>query len=371
MILNKGILVKNIGLGILMSGFVATSVAAPAKPVLGFYASWSPPTVQWTKITHLMFAFIFPGTSGTVTGNAVPSSLVSAAHAAGVKVIASVGGANDFRNFSGVAANASYRANFATSLKTYITTNNIDGVDIDWEYPTGAQDSANFTLLLAAVRNAIGTSKILTVDLPPTGEKGQWISKSALSICDFYNVMAYDFTGAFEGSLVGQHSSYSQAILGVLYWKNRGVPKEKVVLGVPFYGKDFNSGGNGVDYNNIMASNPNLSPDADSVGKTWFNGVTTMTKKATYVALNGYGGIMIWQLGGDVSSGPKSLLDAIQNGLKTVSLFNSRNSKQRTTLSTTLGFEGPSWSIYDLNGRQLSSELSPNRKAYPYAIQLP
>jgi GH18 family chitinase len=308
----QGIGAKTAALGALAL-LCGAAQAAPKKPVLGFYSSWAPPSVRWDKITHLMYAFLLPSGGGSFS-NDVPGSLISEAHSHNVKLIASIGGAHNSTEFPGFAASSSGRSAFANSCKAVVNAG-ADGVDIDWEYPANAQDSANFTLLLKAVRSAIGASKIISMDLAPTNEKGQWVSRSALDIGDFYNCMAYDFTGDFPGSLVGQHSSYNASVIGIYYWwKNRGVAKEKVVMGVPFYGKNFNAGGTPVDYKDIMSANPGLSPDADSVGKTWFNGVTTMKKKATYVAQNSYGGVMIWQLGGD-ASGSKSLLDAINDGL--------------------------------------------------------
>jgi chitinase len=285
----------------------------PKLPVLAFYAEWDQPgSVDYNKVTHILLAFSLPQGGGSVQGY-VPGGLVSSAHGAGVKVIASIGGANHGSIFPGIASSAGARSTFANSCKSLIDNNQLDGVDIDWEYPLNASDSANFTLLLKAVRSAIG-SKLLTIDVAADGEKGAFIHKSALLIPDFVNVMSYDFTGSFAGSAIGQHAPYSKATSNLNYWRVKGVPMDKLILGVPFYGKDFNAGGNAVPYGQIMSSNPSLSPDADSVGRTWFNGVTTMKKKATYVAQNNYGGIMIWELAQD-AGGSKSLLEAVNQGL--------------------------------------------------------
>lgn len=300
--------------GAILPAFFLPADAKPKLPVLGFYASWAPPSVRYDKITHLMYAFLTPSGGGQISGG-VPGDLVSSAHGNGVKIIASIGGANNSSGFPALAASASGRSAFANACKS-ITDGGVDGVDIDWEFPANAGDSTNFGLLIKAVRSAIGTSKLITLELAPTDEKGRWIPKAALDAGNFYTAMAFDFTGDFPGSQVGQHSSYQQGVLGINYWwRNRGVAKEKVVMGVPFYGKNFNAGGAAVDYKDIVSSNPGLSADADQVGMTWFNGPTTIKKKATYVAENSYGGVMVWQLGGDTSPGAKSLLDAIEQGL--------------------------------------------------------
>jgi GH18 family chitinase len=290
------------------------SAAAPKKPVLAFYTQWNAPgSVDFSKITHLLFAFSLPNGGGSVNGY-VPGGVVSQAHAAGVKCMISIGGVNNSAAFPGIAANAGSRTAFANSVKSILDQNNVDGVDIDWEFPANAQDSANFTLLLKAVRAAVGT-KLISCDVAPDGEKGQWVSRSAATIPDFWNIMAYDYTGAFPGSLIGQHAPYSKATVAMTYWRAKGAPKDHIIMGLPFYGKDFNAGGNAVPYSQIIGANPGLSPDADSVGRTWFNGVTTIKKKATYVAQNSYGGIMVWEMNMD-ASGSKSLMNAALEGLQ-------------------------------------------------------
>jgi chitinase len=315
--------------------------AKPRKPVLAFYTEWSPPgSIDYNKITHLLLAFSLPQGGGSVTGF-VPGGVVSAAHAAGVKVLASVGGANHGTVFPGIASNAGARTTFANSLKSICDANGLDGVDIDWEYPLTVQDSANFTLLLKAVRSAIGT-KLLTIDVAADGEKGSFVHKNALSIPDFVNVMSYDFTGSFAGSVVGQHSPYTKATSNLNYWRAKGVPREKLILGVPFYGKDFNQGGAPVAYGTIMANNPSVSPDADSVGRCWFNGVTTIKKKATYVAQMEYGGIMIWELSQD-AGGAKSLLTALNTGLEAPSATLTPDSRLRAQPSGEIGVPGKVW----------------------------
>ncbi|MDB5048781.1 MAG: chitinase [Fibrobacteres bacterium] len=300
--------------GVLLPAFLMPAEAKPKLPVFGFYTSWAPPSVRYDKITHLMYAFLNPGGGGQITGS-VPGDVISTAHGAGVKVIASIGGANNSSGFPTLAASASGRSAFAGACKAIVDAG-ADGVDIDWEFPANATDSTNFTLLLKAIRASIGASKLITLELAPTDEKGRWVPKGSVDIADFYTAMAFDFTGDFPGSVVGQHSTYQQGVLGINYWwRNRGVRKDKVVMGVPFYGKNFNAGGSAVDYKDIVNANPGLAAAADSVGKTWFNGPVTIKKKATYVAEQAYGGVMIWQLGGDTSPGAKSLLDAIEQGL--------------------------------------------------------
>ena len=132
--------------------------------------------------------------------------------------------------------------------------------------------------------------------------------------------MCYDFSGPWSDP--GPHSSFEQAVgsgddenaLGLAYWVNyRGFPKEKILMGVPFYGRDFDyNDGAGVTYASIVDEYPD-APYMDQVDNIYYNGVETMARKTQYVLDNDYSGIMIWELAQDV--GPEadsiSLLNAI------------------------------------------------------------
>ena len=129
---------------------------------------------------------------------------------------------------------------------------------------------------------------------------------------DFVNVMAYDATGSWNPKAPGQHSSIEFAKRNVDYWRKRGLPPSKTVLGVPFYGygfgKAFRKGG--YAYSAILAAHPDAATH-DQVGETmWYNGVATIEAKTRYAIEHQLAGIMIWSLNQDVK-GDKSLLDAI------------------------------------------------------------
>lgn len=101
------------------------------------------------------------------------------------------------------------------------------------------------------------------------------------------------------------------------FWTDRGLPKSKVVLGVPFYGYGFGDAyrNYGYDYKEILG----LFPDAatkDQVGSTiWYNGIPTMKAKAQWVRDEDLAGVMIWSLDADVK-GDNSLLTALDKTLR-------------------------------------------------------
>ena len=142
--------------------------------------------------------------------------------------------------------------------------------------------------------------------------RSPWVPDTVFEHYDFINIMAYDKTGPWAPNSPGQHSSYEFAVENVAYWLGRGLPKSKLVLGVPFYGHGFGeaaaSGGN--TYAKILATHPGAEK-VDQIGNTiWYNGIPTIRKKAQFVVDEDLGGVMIWAINGDVK-GEHSLLSAI------------------------------------------------------------
>ena len=120
--------------------------------------------------------------------------------------------------------------------------------------------------------------------------------------------MAYDNAGFWNPTSPAQHSSYSFAEDNINFWKTTGnISGEKLVLGVPFYGHNFDDL-SFVTYGQMVQSNVSYA-DVDRVGNTFYNGRPTIEQKVQ-LAHNKVGGIMIWELGQD-SFNAYSLLTAI------------------------------------------------------------
>jgi len=143
----------------------------------------NPWKIDYTKYTIINYAFFQPQPDGRVTGwdawadenlllgeinwSTVPpsyypnTSLVDMAHNNGVEVLVSIGGWTLSDNFTAIAADPANRALFAQSCVDLIAFYNLDGVDIDWEYPGyephggSTADKVNFTLLMQKIRDAI------------------------------------------------------------------------------------------------------------------------------------------------------------------------------------------------------------------------
>ncbi|UOQ53753.1 glycosyl hydrolase family 18 protein [Hymenobacter cellulosivorans] len=271
--------------------------------VIGYLPSWTGDvnSVQYDKLTHINYAFLLPNADGTlrpIDNPAKLQSLVSTAHSRGVKVLISVGGWMNDGNpteFTSIGNNATYTRNFATNLINFATQYGLDGIDIDWEHP-----NANTAGGYANVMQELGTQlhsrgKLLTTAVAGGTWAGPSILDRALAALDFVNVMAYD-------DAPPAHSTYQLASQSLAYWRGRGLPASKLVLGVPFYGQ-----AGGETFASLVARG--ADPNADLFQGIGYNGIPTIKSK-TNLAFDQASGIMIWQLAGD-ATGANSLLTAI------------------------------------------------------------
>lgn len=277
-------------------------------------------TISYQKVTHLNIAFENPvNDAGELSFNPANRELIRRARAANVKVLVSIGGGSasgdevlQARYFALLADDK--RKAFVTQLAAYVAKHQFDGIDVDIEGPSINADYGDFIADLAAALRPKG--KLLTAALSQ-GYGGGNVPDAALQHLDFLNIMAYDGTGPWTPEVPGQHSSLESAKAAVKYWMSHGLPKERVVLGVPFYGYGFGKAFRkmGYPYPDLLK----LHPDADrhdQVGETiWHNSIPTIQAKANLVLQDDLGGIMIWSLDQDVQ-GHKSLLSAIHETLQ-------------------------------------------------------
>jgi chitinase len=166
-----------------------------------------------------------------------------------LKVQLSVGGWTS-GNFSEMAADARCRKSFANDCARIVREYGLDGIDIDWEYPTSNEagiscspsDTKNFTLLMRDLRKALGKDKLLTA---ATIAYAKYIDfKACIKYMDFINIMAYDVanppqhhTTLFRSPLSGKITTAEAVEAHVA----AGVPKDKICLGMPLYGRGDHS----------------------------------------------------------------------------------------------------------------------------------
>lgn len=144
------------------------------KIVVGYVTSWSDHEVNPEYVTHINYAFghvqgTFRGV-GISNEERLKSVVALKKKAPHLKVLLSIGGWGS-GNFSEMAADADNRLAFAADCKRVVDEFGLDGIDIDWEYPTSSvagissspDDTRNYNLMMRDIRQAIGSDKLLTL----------------------------------------------------------------------------------------------------------------------------------------------------------------------------------------------------------------
>jgi chitinase len=351
--------------------------SATSAKIIGYYAAWSkysgytPDQIDAKKLTHLNYAFANIGSDLRITlgyPDIDPSNISKLNQLKQInpnlKTIISVGGWSWSGRFSDAALTEESRTVFAQSCVDFIVKYGFDGVDIDWEYPVSGglstnvkrpEDKYNFTLLLKTVREKLdargeqdGKNYLLTF----AGAAGSWYTRNTelsniSQYVDYANIMTYDIHGTWEPYTNFNAPLYSNDPLqpykisvdtSIQDWLKAGFPKNKLIMGVPFYGfiykavVDVNhglyqtySGGASISYANIAANYLNAPGyvryyHSDSRVPWLFNGSTfityedeqSMAEKAKYLKQNGLNGVMIWELSQDPN---KVLLNSLYQEL--------------------------------------------------------
>ena len=281
-----------------------------------------------------------------------------------LKVVLSIGGWGA-GNFSEAAASEAARQRFIDSGIELLHRFDLDGLDIDWEYPGlgdadisySADDRHNFTLLLEALRARLdkeGGGKrhyLLTI----AAAEGRFASGLELpriaAVLDWVNLMTYDFHGSLTPT-TGHHAGLARSALApagsrntedaVRYFLDAGVPAAKINVGVPFYGRSFTqvepgddglyqkfSGEGGfiswkkIKHERLGAPGWERHWDAQAqVPWLWneaersmisYDDPQSLAIKAEYVKRNGLGGIMYWEQRLDDD---EQLLDVLNEALR-------------------------------------------------------
>ncbi|TDC29093.1 glycoside hydrolase family 18 [Micromonospora sp. 15K316] len=274
---------------------------------VGYMPSWSGnvTSIQYSKLTHINYAFVLPNNNGTLRAVENPSKLsqlVSLSHANNVKVSIAIGGWNDGDDsaFEALAANSGSRTTFVNSVVNFVNQYNLDGVDMDWEYPDPGASANNYSLLMQQLSNALRPQgKLLTAAVVSEGYYVQGVPTAVFGYVDWLNIMAYD-----GGS---PHANYDWSINSLNGWKARGLPAAKAVLGVPFYSRPGY-----YTYSALVGMDPaNANRDCTTVSgvQQCYNGVPTVKRKTQWAMANA-GGMMNWELSQDRNDST-SLVSAI------------------------------------------------------------
>ncbi|XP_022651298.1 chitotriosidase-1-like isoform X2 [Varroa jacobsoni] len=219
-----------------------------------------PEKIDVSLITHLILGFCVVKDDGTIgEGETHGERSYSAVVALKkknpkLKVLISVGGGGNHAGFVSMVKNDDLLNRFVNSAVSLIEQHSLDGLDLDWEFPSGSREKTRFVVLLEHLRDAFDKHPmrpILTVAVPaqsPLVNSGYDVPKIAKTV-DLVLIMTYDlhmykwylpFTGHNAPLMPGKKEFCYFKTLNIRYsakmWAKRGVPKKKLVVGVPTYG---------------------------------------------------------------------------------------------------------------------------------------
>lgn len=278
-------------------------------PVIAYFASWSgtAENLPYGDMTHLNYSFVLPTADGGLTApeDALLEDLSRRCHEHGVKIGLAIGGWNDgdCSAFEKMASRLETRSRFVARVVDMLDAYDLDGADIDWEYPK-LHSASDYALLMGELAAALKPrGKFLSTAVIAEGdEHGLFVRPEVFSHLDYLNIMAYDWFYQKEGN---HHSSEATAETSLDYWVGRGCPKEKAILGVPLYGRSHKET---KTYKELVAKDAE-APGKDEVEGILYNGLASMRRKAE-LSLRKGGGIMFWELTQDTRD-QSSLLKAI------------------------------------------------------------
>ncbi|WP_238501196.1 glycosyl hydrolase family 18 protein [Streptosporangium soli] len=296
--------------------------------------------------------------AGALRGNFNQLRKLKAKHP-NLKVLFSFGGWTWSGGFGQAAANP---AAFAESCHALVEdprwADVFDGIDIDWEYPNACgltcdtSGPAAFKNVMSALRTRFGSNYLVTAAITADGTSGGKIDAAdyggAAPYVDWYNVMTYDFFGAWAAqgptaphsplnSYTGQPTAGFDSDTAIQKLKSKGIPASKLLLGIGFYGRGWTGvtqaapGGSATgpapgqyeqgieDYKVLKTRCPSTGTVAGTAyafcGNQWWSYDTpsTITGKMSYSKNQGLGGSFFWELSGDTTNG--ELIGAMKNGL--------------------------------------------------------
>ena len=197
------------------------------------------------------------------------------------------------------------------NLVAFAKENNIDGIDIDWDYPeNGTQWNWLSKLIVELDKEMDAIGKYVTVTLKPNECK---LSKKARNAVEYVNLMTYDM---FDER--GEHSSNYETCKHSIqtFMSKFKFTADKIMLGLSFYGRTTNESSLIFDIKDYFKDNKDIDKwvnrlynykyyddnGTEKYSEIYFNGYAMVRDKVTYAIASGLGGVSIFSMSYDVSA---------------------------------------------------------------------
>lgn len=329
----KRLRLLSLGLLFLLAGCAKEHLTQQqCMPIVAVYPSWKQQQmpiaeIPWDRFTHLALIFALPQADGSLLTSEIDQlvgPLGEMSRAKGKKLFLSIGGAVGYKDaFQQIAQSPEKLRKFSQVVADYANKHQLDGIDIDWEYWTkqaelkqGGNDPVESKLLvtlLAELRKQLPEKTALTTSV----FAGYWSGEQYLSeiqqYVDYVALMSYDFTGSWPESPVKHHADFSTFKASIDFLTDRGFEREKILVGIPFYGKEF------IDGKNLQVADkayrdliPQLiaqkrSINSGKLGNIYYETPELVTQKSHYIMDEGMAGLMFFELTQDAHDLPDSL----------------------------------------------------------------
>jgi len=346
---------------------------ADGKYSVGYFVNWGiygrkfpPSLIPVNDVTHLLYAFAnvrgetgevvlsdlwadqdihYPGDSWNDVGTNLYGNFKAIyklkKQNRALKLLLSIGGWGSAPAFHPVVVNPTRRALFVSSCIKLLEDYGLDGLDLDYEYPETDAQATGFANLLKELRTALNARAAtksprprfwLTAAVPcgPDNYTKLRVSEMDKSL-DFWNLMSYDLAGSWDQVAGHQAALWGPGLTAsaaVNWYLSKGIIRDKIVLGLPLYGRSFaNTNGigqafNGVgpgtweagiyDYRALPLPGSTVSTDP-GLGASWsydrqkrelitYDNEEVGRIKGQYIKNERLGGSMFWELSGDKGS---------------------------------------------------------------------
>ncbi|WP_435893572.1 glycoside hydrolase family 18 protein [Oceaniferula spumae] len=286
---------------------ILTQAVVMAHEVIGYLPEYRVSDQTLASMKHCTDVVYFGNTlaaDGSITMSPVASkhlkTIKSRLQGTDTRLILCLGGWKKDEHFPAVTSSEQSRVTFAETLAKFAKKYDIDGVDLDWEYPKNAQQWHDLGKLIAAGKKAMGARPFIwSVAVHPR----HLIPNEVVKQLDRIHLMTYD-----AGK---KHCDTTVAQTAIQEWKKRGVPANKLCIGVAFYGRKMENRNEVKTYAELFQIYGKAVQQSQTAGGFFYDNPRSCRIKKEMVTSHQLRGLIVWEIGQD-ARGEAALLPLLK-----------------------------------------------------------